>query len=80
MPISCDISTAFIEENFKYDYFCVKVYDKTTLTVDYDKYAKDRSLKGEFVRTVYEAEGYTDEEKAEIIRIGIRALMKEDII
>ena len=80
VPISCDISTAFIEENFKYDYFCVKVYDKTTLTVDYDKYAKDRSLKGEFVRTVYEAEGYTDEEKAEIIRIGIRALMKEDII
>ena len=63
---------------FENKYFFVKCYDRTKTLVDYDSYKYDKSLKGEFVRLV-QAQDMSEEEKAKIIEIGIRAIMGEDI-
>ena len=50
-----------------------KIYDETKVKIDYEKYRNDVSLKGEFVRQV-EAENLSDQEKANIIITGLKAL------
>ena len=52
----------------------LSVKDRTKKKIDYTAYEGDISLKGEFVRTVQASEDYTDEEKAQIIVYGLRAL------
>lgn len=54
--------------------FYADVKDKTGKKLDYHKFDGDTSLKGEFVRCVYENPDFTDEEKKKIIGYGIRAL------
>ncbi len=63
---------------FDNKYFFVKCYDQTKTLVDYDSFQYDKSLKGEFVRLV-QAQDMSEEEKAKIIELGIRAIMGEDI-
>ena len=53
--------------------------DATRLVVDYSGYARDASLKGEFVRQVEMAAELDEQEKAEIIRCGIQALSGEEL-
>ena len=60
------------------EYFSVSVKYKTTRKINIEKYQKDLSLKGEFVRVVYQDESLTDEEKSKIIRVGLKALMGEN--
>ncbi len=60
-------------------YFFVKCYDHTRTLVDYDSFAYDKSLKGEFVRLVQADESLSEEKKATIVELGIRAIMGEDI-
>lgn len=52
---------------------------KLLLTFNYEKFALDVSLKGEFVRTVMQEDSLEDEEKATIIRYGLEALAGEEI-
>lgn len=52
----------------------ISVKDKTNKKIDYDAYAFDASIGGEFVRTVQQSNEYTEEEKAQIIAYGLRAL------
>ena len=56
-----------------------RVKDETVLTVDYDSYEKDESLKGEFIRTVRRENTLSEEEKSAVIRCGIQALRGEEI-
>ena len=58
-------------------YFRIK--DKSVYRVDYAQYEKDKSLKGEFIRTVMEKEELSAEEKAAIIHYGMQALAGEEI-
>ena len=58
----------------------VEVKDETEFSFDYGEYAKDASLKGEFVRLVYQNENLDEMQKAEIIRCGIAALAMEDVL
>ena len=58
----------------------ISVKDKTKKKIDYASFEGDNSLRGEFVRTVRESEGYTDEEKAQIIVYGLRALAGREVI
>ena len=60
-------------------YYFVKIYDETTLKIDYMDYEKDASLKGEFIRLVL-TQKLTEEEKRKIIETGIKALSKEEVI
>ena len=57
----------------------VSVKDKTKKKIDYAAYDGDNSLKGEFVRTVLSSADYTEEEKAQIIAYGLKALVGREV-
>ena len=57
----------------------VSVKDRTHKKIDVTAYEGDNSLKGEFVRTVYANNDYTDEEKAQIVAYGLRALAGREV-
>jgi DNA repair exonuclease SbcCD nuclease subunit len=57
----------------------IRVKDKTKKKIDYTAYDGDNSLKGEFVRTVRASEEYTEEEKAQIIAYGLKALAGREV-
>lgn len=59
-------------------FFFAKVYDKTTLKVTVDDYTLDKSVRGEFVRAVWESD-LSEEEKSKIIMKGLAALKGEQI-
>ncbi len=54
----------------------VSVKDCTKKKIEYAAYAEDKSLRGEFVRLVAESD-YTEEEKAQILAYGLKALDKD---
>lgn len=78
VDVECELNTEFLEEQFADYFYFVKVYDETGLLVDYEDYANDISLKGEFVRLVLASE-LEEEAKLEVIRAGIQALQGEEI-
>ena len=63
-----------------HDYYYFKLYDHTSIKVDYSSYQYDKSLKGEFVRLVESDDTLDDITKASIIKIGIDALSGEEFI
>ncbi|MGM9942095.1 MAG: exonuclease SbcCD subunit D [Bulleidia sp.] len=65
---------AMLETGYRY----LEVKDETRLEVNYDDYAKDASLKGEFVRLVQKDADLDENMKTMIIRCGIHALNGED--
>lgn len=79
VDVECEKNTEFIRKQFEDRFYFVKVYDETCLAVDYNAFAMDASLKGEFIRTVMSEEGIDEEQKAEVIRYGIQALAGEEI-
>ncbi len=59
-------------------FFFAKVYDKTELEIVLSDYEFDKSVRGEFVRAVWES-GLNEEEKNKIIMCGLSALKGEEI-
>ena len=59
-------------------FFFVKGYDQTGVQIDYESFRHDKTLKGEFVRLM-EEQDLPEEERAEMIELGIRAIMGEDV-
>ncbi len=57
-------------------YFFAKVYDKTELKIEISDYEKDKSVRGEFVRAVWESD-LDLETKQKVIMCGINALKGE---
>lgn len=74
-----DIDPERIRDRFSDRFFFLKVYDKTSAKIDYESFAYDRTLKGSFVRLVQNAD-IDEDKKADIIEIGIKAIMGEEII
>lgn len=56
------------------EYFYIRVKDKTEVKIDFTKYEKDVSLKGEFIRLVKNQQNLSEEQKTKIIMTGIKAL------
>lgn len=79
VAMESEFNTYSLNLSFKDEYFFVKVSDETRLLIDYDSFLKDMTLKGEFVRTLKEDSQLSDQEKAEIIRIGIGLLKGEQL-
>lgn len=79
VDFECEKNIEYIAGIFEGKYFDFKLKDLTKLKVDYGKYRLDESLKGEFIRIVEAEPEISEEDKAEIIRIGIRALMGEGV-
>lgn len=79
VDVTCEKDSDFITQKLEEQFFFLKIYDETKLTVDFDRFLTDESLKGEFVRQVRAAEGMDEETKATVIRYGLQALAGEDI-
>lgn len=59
-------------------FFHVKVVDESRVRIDYERYKNDLSERGEFVREVGRY-NLTEEERTEILDVGLKALAGEDI-
>ncbi|MGN0817521.1 MAG: exonuclease SbcCD subunit D [Candidatus Coproplasma sp.] len=61
------------------DYFFVSVKDKTYRRFDVEKLALDKSLKGEFIRTVLADESIPPELKSRVVSVGLKALAGREV-
>lgn len=75
VDVECEKDAEFIKKALEDSYYLVKVVDMTKTHVDPLNYRYDMSLKGEFVRTVF-ASDLSLEEKNEVIKIGLDALLE----
>ncbi len=69
-----DINPEAYREALQNNFFYLRVTDRTEIKIDYTRYEKDISLKGEFIRLVKEQEDIDEGEKKKIILTGIKAL------
>lgn len=74
VDVECEKDTDFIKHTFESEFYFIKVYDKTTIKVDISDFLLDSSLKGEFVRSVFDDPSLSEEDKGEIVRIGLNVL------
>lgn len=74
----CEKNTVSLTRMMENEFYYVETVDKTEFVVDYSQYAKDASLKGEFVRLVENDTTLSEEMKGEIIRCGIMTLNGEE--
>lgn len=63
-----------IQKELAPSFYAVEVKDNTRPAIDAASLLSDRSLRGQFVRTVLAAEEYSDEMKSRILSAGLRAL------
>ena len=73
-----EADTYRIVKSFSDRFFFFKVCDETKIRIDYDSFINDKSLKGEFVRIMQEAD-MPEDRRARIVEIGMKALMEEEI-
>lgn len=74
-----DINIDYILHELADEYFFIKIKDETRIRIDMDRYMKDVSLKGEFIRQVMADTSIDEDTKAEIIKTGLLALCGEEI-
>lgn len=77
LPVLCEKNIVSLNKMLEDDYYYVETADKTELVVNYEQYARDASLKGEFVRFVQNDTSLSEEMKSEVIRCGVIALNGE---
>lgn len=80
LDVSCEKNMGWMTRNLERDFFFLKIYDETRMTVDYNAFLLDESLKGEFVRLVSASEELDEESKVTVIRYGLQALAGEEIV
>lgn len=79
VDLECDIDVDTLLAEYRDEFYFLKIYDETTMKVDYNDYAKDESLKGEFVRMIMNADDIDDEDKPFVIKYGISLLTGEEV-
>lgn len=79
IDINSEKDINYLLKKYNDEFYFLKIYDKTTLKINYLDYENDASLKGEFIRMVLN-EDLQEEEKKEIIITGIKALSGEEEI
>ena len=72
-----DTESIYSELSGKYYYFEIK--DSSKMAINPEDYRYDKSLKGEFIRTVSADAELSEDMKEKIIRCGINALMGEEL-
>ena len=72
-----DIDLYSLNSRLKERFFFAKVYDKTKFKVDIEDFKYDKTIKGEFVKTVFNSD-LDDEEKNKVILLGLKALKGEE--
>lgn len=79
VEIESERDISYLEKKYNNKYYFAKIYDETTLNIDYMTYKYDASLKGEFIRLVL-SQNLSEDETKKIITTGIKALSGEEII
>ena len=79
VDISCEKNVGYLIKRLEDRFYFVKIADDTVFKVDYESFTYDESLKGEFVRIVEAAKDLEQEDKADIIRLGINMLTGGEI-
>ncbi|MDE6688187.1 MAG: DNA repair exonuclease, partial [Lachnospiraceae bacterium] len=77
--VNDEMDIDLLSKQYQDSFYFFKIKNQTKWKIDYHAYELDESLKGEFIRTVREAEGMSEEDKAAVIRYGILAVSGEDI-
>jgi hypothetical protein len=77
--ITTALDTDAIYERFKDRFYYFEVKDATRVRISADDFKNDRSLKGEFIRSVIADETLSDQMKERVITTGLRALLGESI-
>ncbi len=79
ISVECRYDLSYIEDKYKNSFFAFKIEDdEVGIKFNLEDYMYDASLKGEFIRTVM-AENYNEEDKRQIIDLGIKALSGEEL-
>ena len=78
LEAECEKDISYLTAAFSGRFFFFRAVDETTLKVNFEDYLLDESLKGEFVRTVSGDTSLSEEDKAFIVRYGLRALAGEE--
>lgn len=78
VDMDVQIDESFLIAQMKDAYYFVKIKNQTSIKVDYSQYEYDTSLKGEFVRTVFQSK-FSEAEKAELIKMGMDVLSGKEI-
>lgn len=78
VTMDTNIDLDYLTKIFADVFYTIKFKNRTNIKIDYDAYAMDESLKGEFVRKV-KASDLSEDEKADIIKLGIGLLQGEKI-
>ena len=73
-----EIDTSLVSFELKDKFYFSKIKDKSEYKIDYLKYQKDISLKGEFIRTVQNMD-ISEEDKNKVIIMGIHALVGKEV-
>ena len=68
-----------LEQRLREYFFYAKVEDKTVLKLTEQDYLLDKTVKGEFLRLVWESD-LTDDQKKNVISCGINALRGEELL
>ncbi|MCR5610017.1 MAG: metallophosphoesterase [Lachnospiraceae bacterium] len=79
VSIDAEIDTDFLNDRFGNIFYYAKIYNKSTLAINYKDYMNDISLKGEFIRMVLNSE-LSKDEKDQIILHGLKALTGEELV
>ncbi len=80
--INTEIDLDYIGQTLREDFYYIKTVDETEPFIDYASFAKDMSLKGEYVRLIEskaKAGELTADEAAECIALGVRLLKGEEL-
>lgn len=77
--LETEINTVFLEQNLEDEFYVVRVKNKSVKRIDYNAYAYDETMKGEFVRLVLADTTLSEDEKAAIIVTGIKVLKGEKV-
>lgn len=79
VSVDCEKNTGLLSAQLSEKYYYAKISDETRLAVNYNDYALDASLKGEFVRLISSDGSMDEDKKAEVIRCGMQVLNGEEI-
>lgn len=76
----CEKDMDYLLSSLEPYFYFVKIYDETGIQVNMEECLLDPSLKGEFVRQVLSDSSLSEVEKRDILRIGLQALLGEEVV
>ncbi|MBQ3600498.1 MAG: DNA repair exonuclease [Lachnospiraceae bacterium] len=79
LDVICEKNLLYLQKQLQEQFYLAEIKDDTTFKVDYTEFLGEESLRGEFVRLV-QSEELSEDEKAMIIRCGIKALSGEELV